>query len=594
MVAESWFRNLWGKPGKLDNSGPQKSVIGVLAFEFASLISKSVHLWQSLNDKNIARLREEIASSQGIKKLISDDEDCIANLIRLEMIENVVQVAKSVARFGQRCNDWSLNKFEALFEDMMSVGVDPLGWKYSFKKMETKVKKMERFVSLSSNLYQEMEVLADMEQTFRRMKVIEGNDPASLLEYQKKVLWKRQEVKILQESSLWNKSYDYMVLLLVRALFTIFSRIKYIFGIQQIADLGEPTYPGSNISSSIDHIYRSQSVSMILQASMHPAESDHCTRFASGPLGRSAAISGPILKANTTKKFYSGPLMGSTMKPSDATGKNGDIVSSYSGPIGKLMKSGMLYGVGKIGRGVWGSSKSHFSTLWGKKSSSKQNRLTSVRPMKGGDINSASLKNIINQDSKFKLPDEGNISRFSSKHRLLLNAPPDSLGQAGLALHYANVIIVIEKLAASPHLISLDARDDLYNMLPASVRSSLRARLKPYAKSLSSYDTDLAGEWKEAISGILDWLGPLAHNMIRWQSERSFEQQNLVSRANTLLVQTLYFANQEKTEAIITELLIGLNYIWRLGREMNSKPLVETTSDISFHEYLDLQGQLLQ
>jgi hypothetical protein len=173
-----------------------------------------------------------------------------------------------------------------------------------------------------------------------------------------------------------------------------------------------------------------------------------------------------------------------------------------------------------------------------------------------------------------------------------LDAPPDTLGAAALALHYANVVIVIEKLVASPHLIGLDARDDMYNMLPASVRAALRERLKPYSKSLSLaiYDTVLAGQWNVAMAGILEWLAPLAHNMIRWQSERSFEQQTMVSRTHVLLVQALYFANQQKTEATITELLVGLNYIWRFGREVNAQALLDCYSNRTYDEFLDTDG----
>jgi hypothetical protein len=128
-------------------------------------------------------------------------------------------------------------------------------------------------------------------------------------------------------------------------------------------------------------------------------------------------------------------------------------------------------------------------------------------------------------------------------------------------------------------------------MLPASVRTALRERLKPYSKSLCSsvYDNVLAGEWTEAMASILEWLAPLAHNMIRWQSERSYEQQTFVSRTNVLLVQTLYFANQEKTEAAITELLVGLNYIWRFGRGLNAQALQEDASSIMFDEYLEVE-----
>ncbi|XP_070006999.1 uncharacterized protein [Nicotiana sylvestris] len=56
--------------------------------------------------------------------------------------------------------------------------------------------------------------------------------------------------------------------------------------------------------------------------------------------------------------------------------------------------------------------------------------------------------------------------------------------------------------------------------MPASLRGALRSKLKPFAKSLTSsvYDAVLAGEWNEAMLGTLEWLAPLAHNMIRWQS----------------------------------------------------------------------------
>ncbi|CAN1258311.1 Protein PSK SIMULATOR 3 [Linum perenne] len=167
----------------------------------------------------------------------------------------------------------------------------------------------------------------------------------------------------------------------------------------------------------------------------------------------------------------------------------------------------------------------------------------------------------------------------------------ETLGATALALHYANVIIVYEKLAASPHLISHDARDDLYSMLPASVRNTLRQKLKPYAKSLASsvYDNALAREWNEAIASILEWLSPLAHNMIRWQSDRSFEQQNFVSRTNVYLVQTLFYANQEKTEATIAELLVGLNYLWRSSHEPDAKPIPrECTTGRTFDECVEL------
>ncbi|KAL9255155.1 PSK SIMULATOR 3-like protein [Drosera capensis] len=168
---------------------------------------------------------------------------------------------------------------------------------------------------------------------------------------------------------------------------------------------------------------------------------------------------------------------------------------------------------------------------------------------------------------------------FFERNTKVLKAPSSTLGAAALALHYANLIIVIEKMVRSPQLVGEAARDDLYSMLPSSIRSSLRSRLRGVGFSAS--DSVLAREWKDALVRILGWLSPLAHNMIKWQSERSFEQHSfvMVPKTNVLLLQTLYFANKEKTEAAITELLVGLNYICRFGRQMmNAKTLLECSN----------------
>lgn len=179
------------------------------------------------------------------------------------------------------------------------------------------------------------------------------------------------------------------------------------------------------------------------------------------------------------------------------------------------------------------------------------------------------------------------VSIFNSKCKIL-NASVSTLGDAALALHYANLIILIEKLAFSPHLIGLDARDDLYNMLPTSIKNSLRAKLRLFSKTEASsvYDSGLASDWSLTLGRILEWLAPLAHNMIRWHSERNFEKQRMVSRTNVLLVQTLYFANQAKSEAAITELLMGLQYISRFGREINVQAFMGSACGRACDNYL--------
>ncbi|KAH1114916.1 hypothetical protein J1N35_008294 [Gossypium stocksii] len=76
-------------------------------------------------------------------------------------------------------------------------------------------------------------------------------------------------------------------------------------------------------------------------------------------------------------------------------------------------------------------------------------------------------------------------AQFGLKSRLALYTSPSTVGGSALALHYTNVIIVIDKLLRYPYLVGEEARDDLYQMLPTSLRLSLRTNLKSYVKNLA-------------------------------------------------------------------------------------------------------------
>ncbi|KAJ9536882.1 hypothetical protein OSB04_029615 [Centaurea solstitialis] len=178
-------------------------------------------------------------------------------------------------------------------------------------------------------------------------------------------------------------------------------------------------------------------------------------------------------------------------------------------------------------------------------------------------------------------------NRTALKSKSMTQAPPNTVGGSALALHYANVVIVIEKLLHYPHLVGEEARDDLYQMLPTSLRLGLKKSLKSYGKDLAIFDAPLAHDWKDRLDGILAWLAPLAHNMIHWQNERNFEQHHIVSRTNVLLLQTLYFADRAKTEAAICELLVGLNYICRYEHQQNA--LLDCASSFDMDDCTDWQ-----
>ncbi|KAB2608482.1 hypothetical protein D8674_011650 [Pyrus ussuriensis x Pyrus communis] len=475
IVSESWFGSLrfsWSHVAEAD-----KPVIGILAFEVAGLI-----------ENEMLRLREEVVNSIGVRRFVSDDDYYLMEIAVNEIIENLGYLAVSVVSLGRK-----------FFDDPVENGFQWFGWPYKWKKMERKVKKMKRFVEATMQLSQELEVLAELEQTLRRMRANPGVNWVKLLKFQQKVMWRRQEVKGLQEMSPWSRTYDYTVRLLARSFFTMLDRIKLVFGFHQMA-LGE----GMDSSEVINSVClsRSHSFSALMHSSVHPSDGNLCGCK---------------------------PEMGGSMR---------------------LRSTGIK----------------HFD----------------------------SLKYTHTGSQSFSHGIYSKLSLFSSKCTLL-NAPPSTLGDAALALHYAHVIVLIEKIASSPHLISLDERSNLYNMLTKTIRTALRARLKSYAKTMGSsvYNPDLAGEWNLAMEQILEWLAPLAHNMIRWHSDRKIMKQQEVSKTYVLLVQTLYFASLAKTEAAITELLIGLNYMCMVD-ELNRKALRDAGGSRPYDDYMLKRDEISQ
>ncbi|KAK8686635.1 hypothetical protein V6N13_125658 [Hibiscus sabdariffa] len=424
-----------------------KPYVGVLSFEIAGLMSKLLHLWNCLSDKTMIRLRDESISLEGVRKIVSNDESFLLGLACAEMAENLRLLANSISRVSKKCQDPNLWCFERLFDEFAHSGHDSHGWVLSSKDLEAKNKKMDKYVTITATLYKEMEELSTIENSLRKSFQCKEYETSikeqKIADLQQKLFWQKQEVKYLKERSLWNKSFDTVVSMLVRSVFTVLGRMKLVFG------FGYPPSLPRSLSAS---------------ATVHPTENAEAFSFVSGPL----------------------------------------------------------------------------------RSCSKQEEKKDM-----------------------------SVSFFESNSKLL-RPPPGTLGAAGLAFHYANLIIIMEKMIKSPQFVGVDGRDDLYSMLPSSIRSCLRGRLK--GVGFSANDPVLAGEWRTALRNILGWISPLAHNMIRWQSERSFEHQNLLPKTNVLLLQTLFFANKEKTEAAITELLVGLNYIWRFDREMTAKALFQCSN----------------
>lgn len=498
---------------KTNKQQKQKEIVGILSFEAANVMSKTVHLHKSLTDKEISKLKNEIFKSEGVKALVSDNESQLLELALSEKLDDLNRVAAAVSRLGKKCTLQPLRGFEHVYGDIVNGVIDVKELGFLVKDMDAMIKKMERYVNTTASLYSEMEVLNELEQATKKFQ--NNQHEESRKAFEQKLTWQKQDVRHLKDVSIWNQTFDKVVELLVRTLCTIYARIRVVFGDEIIKkDL-------SNLSALSNGSFArkmtpNSEIRALSKNKLTPQRGQNLSLFQQEDFSFACGVGPGRLFMECLS------LSSSASKVDDDDVIPDDRASQISG----------FYSVTSSVR------KQPFSTA--------------------------------------------NSLRFSPKSRLTASAPSTTVGGSALALHYANVIIVIEKLLRYPHLVGEEARDDLYQMLPTSLRLSLKISLKSYIKDLAIYDAPLAHDWKEKLDGMLKWLSPLAHNMIRWQSERNFEQQQIVSRTNVLLLQTLYFADRAKTEATVCELLVGLNYICRYEHQQNA--LLDCASSFDFDD----------
>ncbi|XP_042459323.1 protein PSK SIMULATOR 3-like [Zingiber officinale] len=469
---------------------PMRPVVGILAFEAAAAMSRLVSLHRSLDDNEVRRLRAGMRSA-GVGYLTSKDQTFLLRLACGEVISELDMAAATVSRLGPKCCDPLLHCFDRIYADLKAgsgsvkvflresrsaADIDRLSLGSTAKRVEKRVKKMERYVAATSTLYAEMEVLSQLEASKKRIELQQqhwrrhsgpipvpkppGVPPPSGVPpppnpIHLELRAQRHAIRRLKEESLWNKTYDKAVELMVRAVVTVFARICHVFG---PCVLGLP--PSRH--------------------QIHQFNLSHPGKHTSGPLDR-------------------------------------QVVPKH---------------------------------------------VPSLR-------NSAPILSVASNDALKLTP-------FERLSKLLKEAPPNTVGGSGLALRHANLILAAERLYQERQQMSPEveeqevdknaaaaAREELFQMMPSGMRAAVTAKLRECWRRegrKSSGDASMAEGWKEAVAAILVWLGPVAHDTVRWQEERNMERERrFYTRPRVLLLQTLHFADVEKTEAAIVEVLVGLS-----------------------------------
>ncbi|AQK39253.1 hypothetical protein ZEAMMB73_Zm00001d023390 [Zea mays] len=527
--------------------------LGVLGFEVAALMSRAAGLWRALDDHHLARLRGEAIRLEGVRRLVADDDAALLALALAEMAAACRDLSRAVARLSARCADPLLRRFDALFAALLKRrAADPHGLRYAARaKMDRKARKMQRLVAATAHLCHELDVLADLEQQQQQQAGTGAGTSNSRAERARRVARQRQEVERIRAASLWPRTFDYAVRLLARSLFTIVARIIEVFDLDYAVDDDEEEEEETASSRASRLSWGSSFVS----GSMHMVyPSDVVVAGADAP--RTAlrrARSGKTAAAATGSKSHmsrSKSLRQQLRWPA-AAGKH---------LIGCVVVTGSSRPQGRDG---W--IPQSFSYVSDSDDHSSGAGIMSFHSLGDG------------RQPPPPPPPTTTTSVFDASRDALAHPPEASLGGAGLALHYANLIMFIDRLAAAPHHIRADERDALYGMLTGSLRASVGARLRPsFAAAAPRADPAL---WADTVRRTLAWLAPLARNTARWQAERSFGQRSVApcgsgggGAAAVLLLQTLHFADRGKTEAAVTDLLVGLNYVWRDGAaELDAK-----------------------
>ncbi|KAI3451648.1 hypothetical protein Pfo_008313 [Paulownia fortunei] len=141
------------------------------------------------------------------------------------------------------------------------------------------------------------------------------------------------------------------------------------------------------------------------------------------------------------------------------------------------------------------------------------------------------------------------------------------LGPAGLALHYANIILQIDSIVARSSAMPPNSRDTLYQSLPPNVKDSLRSKLQSFHVEKELTVTEITDEMEKT----LHWLVPVATNTAKahhgfgwvgeWANTGSELNRRTVGPIDVMQIETLHHADKQKTEAYILDLLAWLNYL---------------------------------
>ncbi|KAH7667940.1 hypothetical protein IHE45_12G091400 [Dioscorea alata] len=241
-VPKAWLselKALVSSTGSDDHHVLHQETIGILAFEAAATMARLVSLYKALSEAEILRLRSDTMRSQGVAYLNSTNQPFLLRLACAELMTELDRTAVVISRFDKKHHGLTqVKRFIRVYSDLKAGISSDLeqSW-FSKKRAEKKVRKMEKFITATSKLCTEMEVLEVSRQKLNKQcNRYSGPMPVSKLvsnatnDLLADIKAQDQKIHKLKEESLWSKTFNKVIGIMAPLAFFIFARICSVFG----------------------------------------------------------------------------------------------------------------------------------------------------------------------------------------------------------------------------------------------------------------------------------------------------------------------------------------------------------------------------
>ncbi|KAI4343501.1 hypothetical protein L6164_010841 [Bauhinia variegata] len=222
----SSMTNLNAGSGFVSGAAIKGNEISILAFEVANTIVKGFNLMQSLSNKSIKHIKEDVLLSVGVQDLVSKDVNELLRIVGADKREELKVFSDEVVRFGNRSKDPQWHNLNRYFK----VGRELNAQRQWKDEAESVMQQLMTLVQFTAELYHELHALDRFDQDYQRKRKEEDNSGDDIGILRAELKSQKKQVKHLKKKSLWTKNLEEVVEKLVDIVHFLHLEINHAFG----------------------------------------------------------------------------------------------------------------------------------------------------------------------------------------------------------------------------------------------------------------------------------------------------------------------------------------------------------------------------